>query len=137
MSVLVIIQLARKTPFTRNLVHLDAAGPQATCCPAEAIVENRFRSSADSSYMPHNAWHQRSSMHAHYPKAARFHDTRSNLYIHGRHQRHVSILVLGASEDATPVDDAYLETILGDAAGRTPKQLSVSTSSRLCHSHHI
>ena len=76
-------------------------------------------------------------MHAQYPKAARFHDTRSNLYIHGHHQRRVSILVFGASEDAAPVDDAYLETILGDAAGRTPKQLSVSTSSRLCHSHHI
>ncbi|KAL0044266.1 hypothetical protein WJX82_008111 [Trebouxia sp. C0006] len=70
-------------------------------------------------------------MHAQYPKAARFHDTRSNLYIHGHHQRRVSILVFGASEDAAPVDDAYLETILGDAAGRTPKQLSARAKKQL------
>lgn len=87
--------------------------------------------------MPHKAWHQRSSVHVQCPTAARFHDTRSNLYAQGHRQRRVSILVFGASEDATSVDDAYLETILGDAAGRTPKQLSVSTSSRLCQSHHI
>ncbi|DBB05623.1 TPA: hypothetical protein ACH3X1_012242 [Trebouxia sp. C0004] len=81
--------------------------------------------------MPYKAWHQCSSMHAHYLKAAHSHDTRINPHIHGHRQRRVPTLVLCASEDPKPEDDAYLETILGDAAGRTPKQLSARAQKQL------
>lgn len=81
--------------------------------------------------MSHKAWHHRNSMHAQHQKAARFHNTRSSLCIHGHRQRRVSTFVFGAPEDATPADDAYLITILGDAAGRTPKQLSARAQKQL------
>ena len=89
--------------------------------------------------MPNKAWHYQSVMHGFGQKPARFQNQQTRVGTSRRHQQCRGAYgdKEGFPEDVRPEDAAYLEKILGDSAGRLPKQLSVSTSTRSCQGHSV
>ena len=87
--------------------------------------------------MPYKAWHRQSVMHGFGQKPARFQNQQTRVGTSRRHQqcRGAHGDKEGFPEDIRREDAADLEKILGDSAGRLPKQLSVSTSTRSWQGH--
>lgn len=89
--------------------------------------------------MLYKAWHHQSAMHGFGQKPARFQNQQTHVGTSRRHQqcRGAHGDTEGFPGDSRPEDAAYLEKILGDSAGRSPKQLSVSTSTRSWQDHNV